>query len=100
MSALRLIYLGLAVLAAGLQIAMLLRQMPMMPMGAAYHDTYFVTAMWPTDLIAEIAFAVWAISETYVRKNWGALWSLPAMIFLGLGCGLPLFLFLRSRPIT
>ncbi len=49
--------------------------------------------------IAALALLVWLISETYVRKNWVALWAVPATVLLGVSCGLPLFLFLRTRPI-
>lgn len=51
-------------------------------------------------VIAATALVVWAIAETRVRKNWFALWALPATFLIGVGCGLPLYLFLRTRPVT
>ncbi|MGB0958704.1 MAG: DUF2834 domain-containing protein [Halocynthiibacter sp.] len=51
-------------------------------------------------LVASFAFTVWVISETLVRRNWLALWALVATVLVGLSCGLPLYLFLRSRPIS
>jgi hypothetical protein len=48
--------------------------------------------------VADIALFVWCIAEVYVRKNWLALAALPATWGLGLGCGLPLYLFLRTAP--
>ncbi|WP_151717413.1 DUF2834 domain-containing protein [Gemmobacter serpentinus] len=48
---------------------------------------------------AGAALVFWALAETWVRRNWLALLSLPATALLGLGCGLPLYLFLRSAPI-
>ena len=50
--------------------------------------------------IAGIALTIWAFAETWVRKNWSALWSIPATWIIGISCGLPLYLFLRTRGIT
>lgn len=50
--------------------------------------------------IATVAFFVWAVAETRVRGNWGALVALPVTIGVGLSCGLPLYLFLRTRPVA
>ena len=50
--------------------------------------------------IAAIALTVWAIAETRVRRNWSALWALPVTAVVGLSCGLPLYLFLRTRPVS
>jgi hypothetical protein len=47
--------------------------------------------------IAAIALTVWIIAETGVRKNWLALWGIPATWCIGVSCGLPLYLFLRTR---
>ena len=49
--------------------------------------------------IAAIALLVWIIAETAVRKNWIALIAIPATFCIGLSCGLPLYLFLRSAPV-
>lgn len=49
--------------------------------------------------IAGIALSVWIVAETYVRKNWEALLAIPATLLIGVSSGLPLYLFLRSRPI-
>jgi len=48
--------------------------------------------------IAAITLTIWAIRETYVRKNWIALWCIPATFGIGVSCGLPLYLFLRTIP--
>jgi hypothetical protein len=50
--------------------------------------------------IAAVALTIWILSETYVRKNWIALLAIPATFCIGVSCGLPLFLFLRSGRIT
>lgn len=49
--------------------------------------------------IAAIALTVFVISEVSVRRNWVALWAIPATFCIGVSCGLPLYLFLRSRPV-
>ncbi|MBN2907539.1 MAG: DUF2834 domain-containing protein [Rhodobacteraceae bacterium] len=49
--------------------------------------------------IAAITLTIWIVSETWVRKNWLALVAVPATFGIGLSCGLPLYLFLRSRPV-
>ncbi|TCP62773.1 uncharacterized protein DUF2834 [Rhodovulum bhavnagarense] len=48
--------------------------------------------------IAAITLTVWIVAETWVRKNWLALLAIPATFGIGLSCGLPLYLFLRTRP--
>ena len=48
--------------------------------------------------IAAIALTVWILTETRVRKNWSALVAIPATFLIGVSCGLPLYLFLRTRP--
>lgn len=50
--------------------------------------------------IAAVALTIWIISETFVRRNWVALLAIPATFGIGVSCGLPLYLFLRSRPVV
>ena len=50
--------------------------------------------------IAAIALTVWIIAEVAVRRNWIALIAIPATFGIGVSCGLPLYLFLRTRPVT
>jgi hypothetical protein len=49
--------------------------------------------------IAAITLTVWIVAETSVRKNWEALIAIPATFCIGVSCGLPLYLFLRTRPV-
>ena len=49
--------------------------------------------------IAAVALTVFIIAETLVRRNWIALIAIPATFCIGVSCGLPLYLFLRSRPV-
>ncbi len=54
--------------------------------------------MWDL-LIAATALTVWVGAEVWVRRNWLALVALPATWIFGLSCGLPLYLFLRTRQV-
>ncbi len=49
--------------------------------------------------IAAIALTVWVIAEVTVRRNWIGLLAIPATFCIGLSCGLPLYLFLRTAPV-
>ena len=48
--------------------------------------------------IAAITLTVWVIAESVARKAWLGLIAIPATFCIGVSCGLPLYLFLRSRP--
>ncbi|MFQ3252890.1 MAG: hypothetical protein ACJAQU_002168 [Loktanella salsilacus] len=49
--------------------------------------------------IAAITLTVWVLAEVAVRRNWIALLAIPATFCIGVSCGLPLYLFLRAKPI-
>lgn len=46
--------------------------------------------------IAAIALTVWFVVETATRRTWTHLVAIPATFCIGVSCGLPLYLFLRS----
>lgn len=48
--------------------------------------------------IAALALTLWILAEVAVRRNWFALVAIPATFCIGVSCGLPLYLFLRTRP--
>ncbi|MGG7645145.1 DUF2834 domain-containing protein [Rhodovulum sp. YNF3179] len=50
--------------------------------------------------IAAVALTVWIIAESWVRRDWLSLVAIPATFCIGVSCGLPLFLFLRARPVA
>ncbi len=50
--------------------------------------------------IAAAALTVWIIAESWVRRDWLSLVAIPATFCIGVSCGLPLFLFLRARPVA
>ena len=50
--------------------------------------------------ISAIALTVWIVAEVSARRNWVALIAIPATFGIGVSCGLPLYLYLRSRPVV
>ena len=67
---------------------------------AAWHANASTTGLTWDLTIAAAALTVWIVAETRVRHNWTALVAIPVTFGIGLGCGLPLYLFLRTRPVT
>ncbi len=51
-------------------------------------------------IVSGTALGIWCVAETLVRRNWVALVTIPATLLVGVSFGLPLYLFLRTRPIT
>lgn len=49
--------------------------------------------------IAAITLTLWIMAEVAVRRNWIGLLAVPAIYCIGVSCGLPLYLYLRSRPV-
>ena len=50
-------------------------------------------------LIAGTVLVIWIAAEVTVRRNFQSLWAIPATFCIGVSCGLPLYLFLRTRPV-
>ncbi|MGH1331864.1 MAG: DUF2834 domain-containing protein [Paracoccaceae bacterium] len=105
MSALRMIYLGLALWGAihpMIYLVPWIRENGPSITGIveAWQANAATSALAWDLLIAAIALSIWVIAETRVRRNWVALWALPATLFIGVSCGLPLYLFLRTRAKT
>jgi len=48
-------------------------------------------------IIAALTLTAWILSEAIPRRNWLALIAIPATFCIGVSCGLPLYLLLRSR---
>ena len=102
MSGLRMIYLALAVWGAIHPMYWFIKHMREVGGGLsglieAWHVNASSTGLVWDLTIAAIALTIWAIAETWVRKNWSALLAIPATFGIGVSCGLPLYLFLRSR---
>ena len=49
--------------------------------------------------VAAVTLTIWILAEVAVRRNWVALIAIPATFCIGVSCGLPLYLFLRSAPV-
>ena len=49
--------------------------------------------------VAAVTLTIWIIAEVATRRNWIALIAIPAAFCIGVSCGLPLYLFLRSAPV-
>ena len=50
--------------------------------------------------IAAITLTVWILAETISRRFWLGLVAIPATFCIGVSCGLPLYLFLRSGRVS
>ena len=104
MSPIRLVYLGLAIWGAIHPMYYFLGYMSETGTGlSGLIDAWYVNAsthglVWDLT-IAAIALTFWIIAETVVRKNWLALIAIPATFGIGVSCGLPLYLFLRTRGV-
>jgi hypothetical protein len=105
MSSLRGVYLALAVWGAVHPMYYFLQWFQengfdLMAMVDAWHVNAAASGLVWDLTIAAIALTVWILSEVMVRKNWSALIAIPATFCIGVSCGLPLYLFLRSRPVV
>ncbi|MFV2053884.1 DUF2834 domain-containing protein [Aliiroseovarius sp. YM-037] len=105
MSGLRMIYLALAVIGAIVPMYYFVswfaaNGFDLMAMVDAWHANDASSGLVWDLTIAALALTIWAIAETWVRRNWVALWAIPATFCIGVSCGLPLYLFLRTRPVV
>ncbi|MFU8881972.1 MAG: DUF2834 domain-containing protein [Rhodobacterales bacterium] len=104
MSVLRMIYLALAIWGAVHPMYWFVTYMMDTGTGlSGLIDAWYVNASttgltWDLT-IAAITLTVWIIAEVAVRRNWLALVAIPATFGIGVSCGLPLYLFLRTRPV-
>ena len=104
MSALRMIYLALAVWGAIHPVIWFVTWFQdngwsLSAMIEAWHVNAATSGLVWDLTIAAIALTVFVVAETWVRRNWIALIAIPATFCIGVSCGLPLYLFLRTRPI-
>ncbi len=104
MQPLRLIYLGLAIWGAIHPMSYFVGFMMRERTGlGGLIDAWYVNAsthglVWDLT-IAAIVLTVWIVAEVAVRRNWIALLAIPATFCIGVSCGLPLYLYLRTQPI-
>lgn len=104
MSPLRMIYLALAIWGTVHPMYHFIRWFQangVDPAGmiAAWHANAASSGLVWDLTISAIVLSVFAIAEVAVRRNWIALVAIPATFCIGVSCGLPLYLFLRTRPV-
>ncbi|GGG80171.1 hypothetical protein GCM10011415_31900 [Salipiger pallidus] len=66
---------------------------------AAWHVNPATTALTWDLTIAAITLTLWIVAEVAVRRNFQALLAIPATFLIGVSCGLPLYLWFRTRPV-
>ncbi|MCH2165835.1 MAG: DUF2834 domain-containing protein [Marinovum sp.] len=104
MSVLRMIFLALAIWGAIHPMVYFITWFnefgyDIMAMVDAWHVNSASSGLVWDLTIAAVALTVFIIAEVATRRNWGALIAIPATFCIGVSCGLPLYLFLRSAPI-
>ena len=106
MSLLRMIYLALAIWGAVHPMYYMVQWVTAQGWGfdpAALIDAWTVNqaarAVFWDLVIAGTALTVFIVAEVAVRRNWLVLIAIPVTFGIGVSCGLPLYLFLRSRPV-
>ena len=68
-----------------------------MTMVDAWHVNAATSGLVWALTVAAVALTIWIIAETVSRRSWLDLIAIPATFCIGVSCGLPLYLFLRSR---
>ncbi|MCX7561015.1 DUF2834 domain-containing protein [Sulfitobacter sp. F26204] len=104
MSALRMIFLGLAIWGALHPLYHFISWFntngyDVIAMIDAWHANAASSGLVWDLTIAAVTLTVWIIAEVAVRRNWLALIAIPATFCIGVSCGLPLYLFLRTAPV-
>ncbi len=105
MSPLRMLYLALAVWGTIHPMYYFIgwfneNSWSLMAMVDAWHANLATSGLVWDLTVAAVALAVWIIAEVATRRNWIGLLAIPATFGIGVSCGLPLYLFLRTRPVT
>jgi hypothetical protein len=104
MSPLRMLYLALAIWGAIHPMWYFVtwfneNTWSIMAMVDAWHVNAATSGLVWDLTIAAVTLTIWILAEVWVRKNWVALVAIPATFCIGVSCGLPLYLFLRSAPV-
>ena len=103
MSPLRLVYLALAIWGSIHPMYWFVTYMRETGTGlGGLIDAWYVNAsttglVWDLT-IAAIALTLWILAEAITRRDWLSLLAIPTIYCIGVSCGLPLYLVLRSRP--
>ena len=102
MSLLRLTYLALAIVGAVWPMSYFIAWFDANGwsfggMVTAWHANDATSGLVYDLTVAAVALTVFVIAEAVHRRDWLLLVSVPATFGIGVSCGLPLHLFLRSR---
>jgi hypothetical protein len=102
MTPLRMVYLALAVWGAIHPMYYFIswfqaNTWSIMAMVDAWHVNEATSGLTWDLTIAALALTVFVIAEGVSRRMWIGLIAIPATFGIGVSCGLPLYLFLRSR---
>lgn len=105
MSPARLVYLVLTVIGATLPMYYFVTWLAangwsLGAMVAAWSVNDATTGLVWDLTVAAVALTVFVIAEAWVRRDPLSLIAIPATFLVGVSCGLPLYLFLRSRPVA
>lgn len=103
MTPLRMIYLALAIWGAVHPMFYFIQWFQengwsILAMVDAWHVNAATSGLVWDLTIAAVALTVFIIAEVLSRKIWIGLIAIPATFCIGVSCGLPLYLFLRSAP--
>ncbi|MEO1001433.1 MAG: DUF2834 domain-containing protein [Pseudomonadota bacterium] len=105
MSPLRLTYLALAILGTVWPMSYFLPWLIAhdfnlaLMMTEAWHVNDATTGLVYDLTVAAITLTVFIVAESVARRDYLGLVAIPATFFIGVSCGLPLYLFLRSRTL-
>ena len=105
MTMIRLIYLALAVIGAVLPMYYFVSWFQefgwsLGAMVEAWNVNDATTGMVWDLTVSAVALTVWVVYETVRDGRWLNLVAIPAAFCIGVSCGFPLYLFLRSRPVA
>jgi len=105
MSLLRVIYLVLAIVGAIMPMRYFIRwfeenSYSMAAMIDAWHVNDATRGLVWDLTVAAIALTVFIIAEVATRRDYWLLICIPAIYGVGVSFGLPLYLFLRSKPTS
>lgn len=103
MSPLRIVYLALTLVGATVPMFFFVtwfmqNEWSLTAMGAAWNVNAATSGLVWDLTIAAVALTVFILAEATARRDWLSLVAIPATFAIGVSCGLPLYLFLRSRP--
>jgi hypothetical protein len=103
MSILRLTYLGLAILGTVVPMYYFVtwfqeNSWSIMAMVDAWHVNAATSGLVWDLTIAAVALTIWILAEAIKRRDYLSLLAVPTIYCIGVSCGLPLYLYLRSRP--